>query len=132
MWEVMGEQERRRHPQKALTARAVQTARAGDRARRIADGGGLYLFVAPGGAKSWVLRTVVKGKRCDLGLGSVTLVSLADAREEARRLRRIARTGGDPLTERRQEQRPVPTFERAARQVHAGHEAGFRTEKHEK
>jgi integrase len=128
----MGEQEHRRHPQKALTVRAVQTARAGDRARRIADGGGLYLFVAPGGAKSWVLRTVVKGKRCDLGLGSVTLVSLADAREEARRLRRIARTGGDPLTERRQEQRPVPTFEQAARQVHAGHAAGFRNEKHKK
>ena len=132
MWEVMREQQRRRHPQKALTARAVQTARAGDRARRIADGGGLYLFVAPGGAKSWVLRTVVKGKRCDLGLGSVTLVSLADAREDARRLRRIARTGGDPLTERRQEQRPVPTFAQAARQVHAGHEAGFRNEKHKK
>jgi hypothetical protein len=103
----MWEQQRRRHPQKALTAQAVQTARAGDRARRIADGGGLYLFVAPSGAKSWVLRTVVKGKRCDLGLGSVTLVSLADAREDARRLRRIARTGGDPLAERRQEQRPV-------------------------
>ena len=132
MWEVMGDQEHRRHPQKVLTARTVQTAQAGDRARRIADGGGLYLFVAPGGAKSWVLRTVVKGKRCDLGLGSVTLVPLADAREEARRLRRIARTGGDPLTERRQEQRPVPTFAQAARQVHAGHEAGFRNEKHKK
>ena len=128
----MGEQQRRRHPQQALTARTVQTARAGDRARRIADGGGLYLFVAPGGAKSWVLRTVVKGKRCDLGLGSVTLVPLADAREEARRLRRIARTGGDPLAERRHEQRSVPTFEQAARQVHAGHEAGFRNEKHRK
>ena len=132
MWEVMGEHERRRHPQKALSARTVQTAKAGDRARRLADGGGLYLFVAPGGAKSWVLRTVVKGKRCDLGLGSVTLVSLAEAREEARRLRRIARTGGDPLAERRHEQRPVPTFEQAAGQVHAGHEAGFRNEKHKK
>ena len=105
MWELMGEQQRRRHPQKALSARTVQPARAGDHARRIADGGGLYLFVAPGGAKSWVLRTVVKGKRCDLGLGSVTLVSLAEAREEARRLRRIARTGGDPLAERRRARR---------------------------
>ena len=132
MWESMGEHKRRRHPQKALTARTVQTARTGDRARRIADGGGLYLFVAPGGAKSWVLRTVVKGKRCDIGLGSVTLVPLVDAREEARRLRRIARTGGDPLAERRQERRPVPTFEQAARQVHAGHEAAFRNEKHRK
>ena len=132
MWESMGDPERRRHPQKALTARAVQTARAGARARRIADGGGLYLFVAPGGAKSWVLRTVVKGKRCDLGLGSVTLVTLADAREEARRLRQIARSGGDPLDERRREQRPVPNFEQAARQVHATHTAASRNEKHRK
>jgi len=128
----MGDHERRRHPQKALTARAVQTARAGPRARRIADGGGLYLFVAPGGAKSWVLRTVVKGKRCDLGLGSVSLVTLADAREEARRLRRIARTGGDPLAERRHERRPVPRFDEAARQVHASHTAASRNEKHRK
>jgi len=132
MWEVMGEIGRRRHPQKALTARTVQTAKAGNRARRIADGDGLYLYVTPGGAKSWVLRTVVNGKRSDLGLGSVTLVPLADAREEARRLRRIARTGGDPLAERRQERRPVPTFEQAARQVHAAREAAFRNEKHRK
>ena len=96
-------QDHRRHPQEALTDRAVQTAKAGDCARRIADGGGLYLYVTPGGAKSWVLRTVVKGKRCDLGLGGVTFVSLAEAREEARRLRRIARTGGDPIAERRHE-----------------------------
>ena len=54
----MGDQERRRHPQKALTARAVQTARAGPRARRIADGGGLYLFVAPGG---WLRLTADQG-----------------------------------------------------------------------
>ena len=132
MWESMREQERSRHPQKALTARTVQSTRAGDRARRLADGGGLYLFVAPGGAKSWVLRTVVQGKRCDLGLGSVTLVTLAEAREEARRLRRIARTGGDPLAERRHERRPVPSFEEAAQQVHASHAAGFRNEKHRK
>ena len=122
----------RRHPQRALTARAVQTARPGDRARRIADGGGLYLFVAPNGSKSWVLRTVVKGRRCDLGLGSVALVPLAEAREQAVRLRRIARTGGDPLAERRHEQRSVPTFEAAARQVHAAHAPTFKSLKHRK
>jgi len=52
MWELMGELERRRHPQKALTVRAVQAAQAGDRTRRIADGGGLYLSVSPSGAKT--------------------------------------------------------------------------------
>ena len=122
----------RRHQQKVLATRTVQTVRAGDRTKRIADGGGLYLVVAPSGAKRWMLRTVVKGKRCDLGLGGASLVSLAEAREEAQRLRRIARAGGDPLAERRQEQRPVPSFAEAARQVHASHAATFKNEKHRK
>ena len=104
----------------------------GDRAKRIADGGGLYLFVAPSGSKSWVLRTVVKGRRCDIGLGSVALVPLAEAREQAVGLRKIARTGGDPLAERRHERRPVPTFEAAARQVHAAHAPTFKSIKHRK
>jgi integrase len=123
----------KRHPQKALNARSVQTATAtGTSARRIADGGGLYLVIAPGGSKSWVLRTLVKGKRCDIGLGSVSLVPLTEARDEARRLRKIARAGGDPLAQRRREQRTVPTFESAAKQVHAAHAASFKNEKHSK
>ena len=128
----MGESKGRPHPQKALTTRAVQAAKADARPRRIADGGGLYLLVAPGGSKSWVLRTVVMGRRCDIGLGGAGLVPLAEAREQALRLRKIARAGGDPLAERRQERRPVPSFEAAARQVHASHAAGFRNEKHRK
>jgi hypothetical protein len=75
-----------RHPHKALTARTVQSIVATGRTQRIADGDGLYLQVAPNGSKSWILRTVVKGKRCDLGLGSANLVSLAEARDEAHRL----------------------------------------------
>jgi integrase len=79
-----------------------------------------------------MLRTVVKGRRCDIGLGSVALVSLADAREESRRLRRIARAGGDPLMERRQERRAVPTFKEAATDVHTAHSASFKNDKHRK
>ena len=85
-----------------LTARMVYHATGNGRTQRLADGNGLYLLVAPGGSKSWVLRTLVKGKRTDIGLGGVSLVSLAKAREEAMCLRRIAREGGDPLAERRQ------------------------------
>ena len=98
----------------------------------MADGGGLYLRVAPSGAKSWILRTVINGRRCDLGLGSVTLVSLAEAREQAVHVRKVARAGGDLLVERRRAHRWLPTFEEAARQVHAAHAAGFRNEKHRK
>src|SRR5579872_3269529 len=97
-----------RHPHHALTARTVQAFIRDADARRIADGGGLYLVAAPGGSKSWILRTVVKGKRCDIGLGSAALVTLAEAREHAHRFRKIARAGGDPLLERQEERRNVP------------------------
>src|SRR5450759_410894 len=132
MWDQMREQVHppKRHPQRALSTKTVQAAKGSGRVRRIADGGGLYLVLAPGGSKSWVLRTIVKGKRCDLGLGSVALVTLAEAREQAHQLRKIARAGGDPLAERRQQRREVPTFDTAATKVHASHSAAFKNEKH--
>jgi len=80
------------------------------------DGEGLYLKVGKGGAKSWILRTVVHGRRRDLGLGAASLVSLAEARTKARAYRKIAREGGDPDTIRKRESL---TFEEAARRVHA-------------
>ena len=132
MWETMRESSVRQHPHKALSVRAVQSAQANGRTRRIADGGGLYLLVAPRGSKSWLLRTIVRGKRRDIGLGSVSLVSLAEAREEALRLRKIARAGGDPLAERLRERRHVPSFEEAAKEVHASHAASFKNQKHRK
>lgn len=122
----------KRHPHKALSARTVQTTTATGKVQRLADGGGLYLLVAPSGSKSWMLRTLIQGKRSDLGLGSVALVSLAEARDDALRLRKIARAGGDPLAERRQARRTVPTFQTAAEAVHTAHAAGFKNEKHRK
>ena len=44
---------------------------------------------------------MVQGKRRDLGLGSLTLTSLAEVRVKARAYRKIAREGGDPLEARR-------------------------------
>jgi integrase len=117
---------RKRHPEKALSPAKIRNAKPG----RHADGNGLYLVVDPNGAKRWVLRTVVHRKRRDIGLGGLSWVSLAEAREEAARLRKIARKGGDPIAERRQERRIVPTFEEAAREVHGEHSKGFRNEKH--
>ena len=68
---------------------------------RYADGGTLFLVVAPGGSKSWVQRLMVNGRRRDIGLGGFPLVRLAEAREKAVENRRVARSGGDPLAERK-------------------------------
>lgn len=127
LWERMRERTspRRAHPHHALTARTVAATHAPG---RIADGNGLYLFVQPSGAKSWLLRTLVQGTRRDIGLGSVRLVSLAEARDEAQRLRKVARGQGDPLAER---QRPsIPTFAAAARRYHAELVPSFKNVKH--
>ena len=93
-----------------LTAARVRTEK---RPGRYYDGQGLYLQVDPSGARRWLQRIVIRGKRTDLGLGGWPLVSLNAAREKAMENRRIARVGGDPRTEKRD----VPTFAEAAAEV---------------
>ena len=53
------------------------------------DGDGLALLIGKRGGKSWVLRTVIKGKRRDMGLGGVSWVSLAEAKDALRTPRRL-------------------------------------------
>jgi integrase len=118
---------RRRHPDRALTAVQVRQIKIPG---RHADGNGLYLLVEPSGAKRWVLRTMVHGRRRDIGVGSARLVSLAEAREKASLYRKTARAGGDPVAEHRKANVLVPTFEEAARLVHAHHSGAWRNRKH--
>jgi len=91
------------------------------------DGSGLFLRITDGGSKSWYLRTTVHGRLKKIGLGSADHVSLAKAREEAAKLRAIARQGGDPSAERKRE---MLTFEEAARRVHAALLPTWRNQKH--
>ncbi len=103
---------RGRHPDKALSAAFVRCAPPG----RHADGNGLYLFVQPTGTRSWVQRLVIRGRRRELGLGAAGLVTLAEAREQAHANRKLARSGGDPLSAKRRAE-GVPTFAEAAGRV---------------
>ena len=118
---------RGRHPYKRLSAAFVRSAPPG----RHCDGNGLYLYVKPSGARSWVQRLVIRGRRRDLGLGSVALVSLAEAREMARANRKLARQGGDPLAARRRA-RGIPTFAEASARVLKQKQGGWRSERHAK
>ena len=98
---------------------------------RYADGNGLFLVVAPGGSKSWVLRTTIRGKQTDLGLGGLEADELGKhleaVRWKAARWRRMAREGVDPRDEKRRE---VLTFKEAALRVHGGLKPTFRNKKH--
>ena len=112
---------RRRHPDKALSAAFVSSAPPG----RHADDNGLYLFVQPTGTRSWVQRLVVRGRRRELGLGAAALVTLVEARELALANRMLARSGGDPLSEKRRAE-GVPTFAEAAGRVLEQKRGGWR------
>ena len=103
-----------------LTDKAVRAAKPG----RYGDGNGLFLRVMPSGSKQWVQRIVIRGKRCDLGLGGHPLVSLREARIAAFENRRIARAGGDPRAERRK--LSVPSFAEALENVLAVHRPGWK------
>lgn len=75
-----------------LSARTVATAGAGYHA----DGGGLYLQVS-GGARSWIYRYQLAGRRREMGLGSAAVYGLADARRRRDEARRLLAEGVDPL-----------------------------------
>ena len=83
------------------------------------------MFVQPTGTRSWVQRLVIRGRRRELGLGAAALVPLAEARELALANRKLARSGGDPLSEKRRAD-GVPTFTEAAERVLEQKRGGWR------
>lgn len=105
-----------------------------------ADGGNLYLFVR-GTSRTWVFRYVgLDGRRRNMGLGRLDSVSLAIAREEARKLRAKLKhptDRSDPLDERkvardraRLSQTRQISFQKAAEQFLAAKAPEWRNAKH--
>lgn len=104
---------------------------------RYADGNGLYLQVGPMGTKSWLFRYMIKGRAREMGLGPVSLVSLADARVAALDARRKVHGGIDPLAEREEQQRQAQieharamTFSQCADAYIQAHRPSWRNDKH--
>jgi hypothetical protein len=75
---------------------------------RHADGGNLYLVVDKSGARRWVFLFRWEGRLREMGLGGVTSVPLAKARELAAEARALLADGVNPLERKRAE--AVPTF----------------------
>ena len=110
-----------------------------------ADGNGLYLYVKDGGAKSWIFRYQIAGRRREMGLGAVANLPVVPARAEAARLRALIARKLDPLDEKHRaaasdlaakasEDREIAleakTFRMVADAYIAAQEAGWRNFKH--
>ena len=97
---------------------------------------GLQLQVKETGARSWLLRVQIGGKRRHIGLGGYPDVTLAQARERAREAHNKIRKGIDPVEERRSLRLAlnaaswVITFEEAATRWHKSKKQEYRNDKH--
>jgi integrase len=113
-----------------LTALAFRNA---TKPGKYQDGDGLFLLVKPSGARSWLLRAQVDGKRREFGIGPAADIGLAEARERAAAIRKQYRDGIDPVAAKRAARsalREIPTFKGAAETVHGERKGGWRNPKH--
>jgi integrase len=89
--------------------------------------------------RSWVLRVRIAGKRQVIGLGPYPQVSLADAREAARKLSADARDGVDLISRKRAQRSALldvsskqKTFQECALAYMQAHASDYTNEKHRK
>ena len=69
-------------PKMPLTDTAVRNAKPAAKGYKLADGGGLFLYVSPAGGKLWRLKCRHGGREQLLSFGAYPLITLAEAREK--------------------------------------------------
>ena len=85
-----------------LTDKAVKSFVAkGERGKKLADGGGLHLFVTPAGGVTWRIKYRIDGKEKIYSIGPYPLVTLAAARVELGEVKSLLLEGKDPVSNRR-------------------------------
>jgi integrase len=114
---------------KKLTAKAVASAKPG----RVGDGAGLWLSVSTSGKRRWVFRFSFDKRVSELGLGSASTMSLAEARAASHEARRLIASGVNPVAARREAREPSPgkpTFGICAAELLQSKESQWRNAKH--
>lgn len=106
-----------------LTDTEARKATPREKDYKLADGGGLYLFVTRNGYKSWRMKYRFGPKEKRLIFGPYPEVSLKEARELRDDARRLLRDHRDPAIEERKKKMAAhaaagATFERVARDWH--------------
>lgn len=127
-------------PKVAKELKAIQVARLeAPGLHPVGRVAGLCLQISRTGAKSWILRVSVAGKRHEIGLGSYPGVPLAVAHQRAQEHREAIRQGANPLEERRAKRAELlssrskqKTFEQCAEDYISVHAPGWKNKKHEK
>lgn len=105
----------------SLSDTSIRNAKSPEKPIKLADGGGLYLLLKPGGAKWWRLDYRFAGKRKTLSMGVYPDVGLKAARDKRDEAKRLLADGIDPGEERKiqkaaRSERAENSFEVVARE----------------
>ena len=79
---------------------AIRNAKPTSKPTKIADGGGLFLYVTPAGGKLWRLKYRMDGREKLLAIGSYPEIGLSDARKRRDEARTLIAEGKDPSREK--------------------------------
>lgn len=119
-----------------LTDIQIRNAKPKDKDYKIADGGGLYLFVTAIGGKLWRCDYRFYGKRKTLSFKAYPAISLVEARDEREKAKQLLAKGVDPgalkkevAETKKAEQTRAALINLGYQERHSGHgwRATFRT-----
>ncbi len=95
-----------------LTIKQIESAKPKDKAYRLADGGGLFIFISKTGRKIWRFRYRKDGKEQTYVIGAYPEVSLITARLKYAEAKSILANGGDlaPVIPKQENNKLQDTF----------------------
>ncbi|MFP6558223.1 tyrosine-type recombinase/integrase [Paraburkholderia sp. B3] len=112
---------RGRHFNYVLTPTRLNNAKPKEKAYKLADGGGLFVMVQPGGSKTWAYQYRMDGKRREVTIGRYPEIAVADARDRHAEYRAMLEQGQDPAAHKRTDE-----AERKARAILTAGEGQFK------
>lgn len=83
-----------------LTVKQIEAAKPTDKSYRLADSGGLFLFVPPSGKKVWRMRYRFEGKEKTLVIGPYPEIPLTEARAKQSEAKMKLLSGVDPAEQK--------------------------------
>ena len=84
-----------------LDDKTIGNTKPTDKPHTLRDGNGLFMLIHPNGSKYFQLRTTVNGKPKLIQIGVYGEITLSEAREAARGKRKLAKTGIDPILQKK-------------------------------
>ena len=86
-----------------LTDVTIRNAKAGPKAIKLSDGGGMFLLVTPAGGKLWRFKYRIDGREKLLAIGSYPEIGLGEARRCREEARELVAKGKNPSREKQRE-----------------------------